>query len=1163
MKLRLFLLGLGAFCMVQSFASVSDGYGQDEEQVVWNDVKKGQYPERPGWSLSTMGREEFLLEQEADEIFSTWKGNGLTLVTQRDGSKVLSTGEYPSGSELWLLSRSIVLPSLKSGEKLYVDLDQEVEVEYYYDHLFLSLSTDGGDTFSDVYAFSGKQKKGAVCQVDISEYAGKEVNFKFRLVSDESEQGAGWNLQKFSLVKSFSSSSVELRSGGENSEYDLELTNVRLNDDGSGFVDLYLSKDKVDILMNKEEIKLSVNGIPAAQCGNIEMFNMTDEVEPLNIVFLVDNSGSMRTYQRKVNDAMTDLITALGQYSPNVALMRFGQSEGDGCPLFQGNDRGINSFNLNPENGSIADFLTNIWAQNVQKGGDERYYYSLIQASKEPFSKVSGAQLVLILLGDESVTDGLNGTGCDGLMYGTSMQNEVANTLCENGAQVFVIQSLFNKTEYETICQKTRGEFYDIGMSDYSAIARSIGEKLSYKCRVNFCTEQEYKCGQTILVTATAYGEEVREEATVDAVVYVNRTRETEEIDFVNEGTSVDLAFEVSGLDKECIVLSRADINYFVVNGNDTTPYKIENVKVENGILGATIPSEDVVGEKILYNVRLYFEDENGEIIDNPYVTHSDSNWEIGIENDRPQISDVTFSDSTACVSRTVCAKITDSNGISSAQFFYKTLPSGAFTEVSMQKSAGDSWCVSLDANEGTGASLFYYIVATDNSGSKLKSNYGESSNPKELKYKRRENNGSTDKYKIVFSTDRKLKCAKLAKDKSGTFFFYNRNECGSLELLDSVYVPESNGSRDYIEVNLSLQNSVNNPNGYKEGDNVVIHFAPTGSSVEYVAADIPFEEDMSSFDVCIPNIVNNLNMMVSNEVTVRSTGGAQTVLYGDTIDYGLLSRAVSRQFTITNDEDGVVMLNDIEISGRNVSVLNYKQNEEIDFEGSTSFDLVYTPNSSEVTEVRLYNNTLQNPFVFYVKATRDESEICKEMVKSVTVYEEGALVQVHTINSLSEVNLALKERDGEVLREVTYMMGGEALQNIYLSTTGMDPNKEYQLTVRVDSSYCENAYLFNAKNEDVEIEAENNCNELLRNLSVNSWGTMADVVVNGNVDMTELKVYTIQGLATDVFFGPQLMGGPVVYSLYLPTNKLTSGTYILRVKVADKVCTQQFVNKK
>lgn len=41
MKLRLFLLGLGAFCMVQSFASVSDGYGQDEEQVVWNDVKKG------------------------------------------------------------------------------------------------------------------------------------------------------------------------------------------------------------------------------------------------------------------------------------------------------------------------------------------------------------------------------------------------------------------------------------------------------------------------------------------------------------------------------------------------------------------------------------------------------------------------------------------------------------------------------------------------------------------------------------------------------------------------------------------------------------------------------------------------------------------------------------------------------------------------------------------------------------------------------------------------------------------------------------------------------------------------------------------------------------------------------------------------------------------
>lgn len=1132
--------------MKKKVASLAGGFLFCALAALGQDVPKGVFSERGDVSVEVVAEESFY-EKSAEELFKEWKSYGFSL-KENSGISTLSTGIYASGSTFWIESENILLPELDGKELLYVYLDHEVEVESYYDRVILSVSEDGGVSYKNVYAFSGRLLKDATTNIDISAYAGKMVKFKLSLVSDETYEGFGWNIKEFAIMKGYTSAMAFLRGGRLSYENtDLTLSNVQIDEEGNGSADFYLTQENKDILLSLDTADVSIfaNGNKAG------CLSFSTETQYLNIVFLIDNSGSMSAHQTKVQKSMVELIRALENYAPNAALIRFGQNANDGCMLVESN-RGVNTFILktDAEKKFFYKDAESLWSRNVQDGWCEQYYAALLYAAQTPFTAVPDAQTVIVMLGDEPEFNGENEGNCiTGEVYTSVSQATVATRLSQAGAQVFVIQDLSNMMEYKQICDETHGGFFDINNPSYSGIAQSIGSLLQYKMRVTFCTQKQL-CGETILFSANVDGVNSSSSVNVSSSVSVARDAKTELLDSVSENESVDLVFLVNSNPDCGVSVDSAAVCYIYNDGKDTV--LVTKKELQGSELRITLPAEHVVGEKITYSVLLYMSD-NGVQIGSPYVTHASWQWELGIENDRPRFSNEEISSRYACSERTFSIDILDHDGISSATLYYKNGKGStvAYSSVEMRKGDGDAYVADLDSSVGNGSGFYYYVIAKDNRG--LEANYGESVYPLFVKYETPSPSGKVVPYTLFFTDDPVSNCAPLG-DNSGTLLLYHKNaDCGYTEQMGSFYIDSNLGSE--FEFNLYKAELGEGGFGFMEGEKVEAHLILEQTGVEYDLVTFDFSEDNRVVNVCVPDVVDSLPLSSYTQESLRSK-----VASGDTVDFGKRQPAHSLLFKVINPYYTPILINRIEIeTNGNFTIDEDVRNKEIRYQDSTSFHITYHPADSEVAVVKIYNNSLQNPMVFYVKGEKDEETLCREICRSVTVYEQGALVQLHVAENLSEVYLALKDNAGNVLRDMKQWMGGDAMQNLYISTEGMNANETYNLYVSIDDKVCRDAFVFNGENPKDTVEVEN-CDELVKNLTVNAWGTMIYVAVDGSTEMMDIRVYDGSGRETDVHFGPQLMGGPTVHQLYLNTTGLSSGVYVVKVKVGNRMCSRQFV---
>ena len=164
---------------------------------------------------------------------------------------------------------------------------------------------------------------------------------------------------------------------------------------------------------------------------------------------------------------------------------------------------------------------------NVQDGYIEEYYATLKYAAGTPFSKVEGAQNVIIMLGDESALDSYNRGDCKtGAGYNKNSELEVANYLKEKGAHAFIIQEMSNKSEFDDIVEITNGSFYDIKSEDYTPLADQIGLQLRYKCHISFCTGDQI-CGEVLPLSVNVDGADADGEVQVHSKIKIARTPET------------------------------------------------------------------------------------------------------------------------------------------------------------------------------------------------------------------------------------------------------------------------------------------------------------------------------------------------------------------------------------------------------------------------------------------------------------------------------------------------------------------------------------------------------------------------------------------------------------------------------------------------------------
>lgn len=1046
---RLVALIISSLYLMMAYPQTKDLYAR-----VWNDVPKERLTEREDVSMRVSSY-NILYEWNASDLFRLWRSDGFSLYS-KEGKTLYATGVYSSGSTANAVSPAVRLPTASFEERIYVSINHEVEVEDYYDEAQLYVSEDNGRSYFKIYAFSGKLKSGFPTGIDLTRYAGKSIRLKIALSSDENVEYTGWSITSLSIRKGIIGSGLKNGGNGQRksvsrngeTELSLELTKVDIKDDGTGEADFLLSDTSYynELQRRQDEFFMYVNG---AKVGNLE-FSRTPDREYVNVVYTIDNSGSMGTYQEKVKSTVPQLIRAMrDKFTFNAALIRFGQQGSNGCSVVESipEMEGIRNTIVIDSDGRLGIFIGNetlegLWSHNVQNGYLEQYYAVLKTAAETPFTKIEDKLLVVVLMGDEPEFNGENEGDCDhgGGTHTRSSQTGIADYLKSKGVMTFVIQKRSNESEYAEIIEKTNGAFVDIDQSNYNEIAEAIGARLRYTYHVKFRIPDNYECGQTVLVGAEWDSLSTTGTTEVRPRVSVRRTMETESLERVRPNTRQTLAFDVYASGNCGITADRAVIRY--AHEGETEEVTL---LVIDGSVSLVLPAEHVRGEKIVYSLQLEVS-ENGRQIGSPYVTHSDWTWEFGIDNDCPRFSSDRVNDNRPCRERIFSIEITDEDGIAEATLHYRSNESAAYENTPLIHGQGDTYSAELASTVGDAKGFDYYVTAKDSMG--LEANFGEAPQPRHMEFESEYSVGSRST-QIEFNDNGSGECHEPGIGEDGTFYYYIENGCGDKEKIYEKHL-NGGGNNETMDV----------PNIQPPYPQLYVKF----SYDEEREIELPVGKyHGGNLDVCIPDIPKTFE---AEGVVPPVHPSPFRISYGDTVRMNRQSTNLT--LTYTNPYHTPIVVNEVFVGGSHYDV-SYVANELLRKGESGTISFTYDATSDEISEVRMYNSTRQNPFVFYLEGTSEE-------------------------------------------------------------TTGGDLD---------------------------------DCDEKVRSVSVNPWGTMVEVYVGTNNESVSLAVYSMDGTPTQVGFGPQTMNGPTTHNLYLGTSVLPQGTYVLRATMGDNVCTRRFMNVK
>ncbi len=464
--------------------SVTGAFAQQRDEI-----PKGQFLDAYTQSRSYTKVND-VYSADASKLSSEWAGNGFSLQTV-NGNALYTTGQYTDNAQLSATSPNIALPAVAYNEKLILQINQSYEVETKYDFISVWVKANGEEI--EVYRRSGKTSL-IDDYINLTAYAGKQVQLSFRLTADASEQGNGWQIANLELYKALKDSKSAnaakaqpmLRAAASNNSLEILNVNTEAFPDAI-FVEFTIKDANGDFIDNLTENDFTAfdDYSPRMGCKKIMKVSETMQ-EAVDIVFLVDNSASMYDDIQKVDGAIDNLLSGLvGKCDARVGLLRYGDYPS--CPY------AIKEVNQGQFFYSLANersrFLSEIWSRNNGNAwGYEPYYEVLNWAANQDFGYRANAKKVFILIGDEKVNDGLNNIQCDYSTPSTLTATSVANTLKQQGIQAFFICDMpYSNGEYDYIASETGGLIEDIFTPTYDEILDNFAQAMVDKYILRYC----------------------------------------------------------------------------------------------------------------------------------------------------------------------------------------------------------------------------------------------------------------------------------------------------------------------------------------------------------------------------------------------------------------------------------------------------------------------------------------------------------------------------------------------------------------------------------------------------------------------------------------------------------------------------------------------------
>lgn len=297
------------------------------------------------------------------------------------------------------------------------------------------------------------------------------------------------------------------------SKHNLQIINVNAeNYPEAIFVEFTVTDSEGEFVPNLtvDDFIVKDNGTKKYGCKRLVQ-DLSELRLPVDVVFLVDNSGSMSEEQEKLKESIPKLLEGLvNKGDVRVALGRFGDSIYtynatyyperiiDNWAIIEKNNKDF-AFSPIRNNDEVKLFKDSIYSRNVadRDGSFEPYYNVLDWAAQQDFGYRTNALKVFIMIGDESYKNQCSES------YSLH-QDDVASTLYKYGIQTFVIQSCENENnidyteEYKTIVTQTKGASYDINAASYDGIITNITDKIKGRYILRYCVEEDEELNECI-----------------------------------------------------------------------------------------------------------------------------------------------------------------------------------------------------------------------------------------------------------------------------------------------------------------------------------------------------------------------------------------------------------------------------------------------------------------------------------------------------------------------------------------------------------------------------------------------------------------------------------------------------------------------------------------
>lgn len=650
----------------------------------------------------------FLLDFETDSVgwqaSGSWQVGNMPLNNQSDlaNNRVVGTnlnGNYQDSTDNILLSPPIKLPVLEPGFELQLSFDELYQLESYYELGTIEITNDNGKTWAQIISTrSGSTDNQWIhSSYPLNDFAGQTISLRFRLISDSLYSFLGWYIDNIAIKKLKKAEQQTTISAINSKHFPYIYTDIELRPNQETCSD-WAKKDNFRI--TEAGIEQSILLVEPPQ--NAHNWSKVD------VVFIYDNSGSIRKYQLAIENKIANLVRDLADSNIDLALglTRYGNLNDIGDVSLE------NSGNLttNPDY-----FLNSILPKVITNESFEPSFHA-IQTTAQSYSFRPGSKRVVILISDEFAAQGE--TTAENAFSALKMANVDFFAL--------IPQEYFG--DYEPLTDNPAKQLINIE-EDLKKVADTIKGSLGRFYRLGYKSnrtdieggsrdiEIDMSCGGTTMAVAGAY--------TPGAYPIISLSIETEKQH--RQPQPKDRPIRIVALIEDTIAPYVNSAN-LVYRSGDKSYQTIPMTQYSPIEFIADIPLRAIKGPKIQYYITAT---DGTHISSLPTRAPSSYPFELAIApHAAPNISLLPISSGSEITSPVIAAKVSvNTSRVESVILYHRLEGELTYRAETMLAANARSYIAKLPQNNYSDRNIQFFIEAKNNQG--LTARLGHADAPK------------------------------------------------------------------------------------------------------------------------------------------------------------------------------------------------------------------------------------------------------------------------------------------------------------------------------------------------------------------------------------------------------------------------------------------------